>query len=53
MSEATELPAFARFMERHPGLQRIPARVLGLGLLQEHAPKWARRPAGKPAPAAV
>jgi len=53
VSEATELPAFARFMERHPGLQRIPARVLGLGLLQEHAPKWARRPAGKPAPAAV
>ncbi|GAA4547028.1 FAD-dependent oxidoreductase [Pseudonocardia xishanensis] len=43
VAETTELPAFARFVERHPGLQRVPARILGLGLLQEHAPSWARR----------
>jgi 2-polyprenyl-6-methoxyphenol hydroxylase-like FAD-dependent oxidoreductase len=44
VAEATELPAFARFLQRHPGLQIVPARVLGLGLWQEHAPGWARRP---------
>ncbi|GAA1861379.1 FAD-dependent oxidoreductase [Pseudonocardia ailaonensis] len=42
---ATELPRAVRFVQRHPRLRVVPARVFGLGLFPEHAPAWARRPA--------
>ena len=36
---------------RFPWLQGIPARLIAIGPLPEHAPAWARRPSGKaPAP---
>ncbi|MCE3554909.1 FAD-dependent oxidoreductase [Pseudonocardia sp. RS11V-5] len=44
VAPATELPPLVRFVQRHPGLQIVPARLFGLGLLPEHAPSWARRP---------
>lgn len=53
VEERTELPAVARFAQRHPRLQIVPARLFGMGLWPEHAPAWARRaatPAREPAP---
>lgn len=38
-------PPLLRVVSRHPRLQGIPARVIGLGVLPEHAPEGARRPA--------
>jgi len=43
VEERTELPAIARFAQRHPGLQIVPARLFGLGVWPEPAPVWARR----------
>ncbi|MFR9800818.1 FAD-dependent oxidoreductase [Pseudonocardia sp. RS010] len=44
VAPAAELPPAVRFVQRHPKLQIVPARLFGLGLLPEHAPGWARRP---------
>ena len=44
---ASALPRAVRVVQRHPGLQVVPARLFGLGLLPERAPVWARR---SPAP---
>ncbi|MCW0215249.1 MAG: FAD-dependent oxidoreductase [Pseudonocardia sp.] len=41
---STGLPRPARLMERFPALRGIPARLVGIGPLPEHAPSWARRP---------
>lgn len=38
------LPPPARLLERFPALRGIPARLVGIGPLPEHAPQWARRP---------
>ena len=38
-------------LTRFPWLQGIPARVIAIGPLPEHAPDWARRPAEEPNPA--
>jgi 2-polyprenyl-6-methoxyphenol hydroxylase-like FAD-dependent oxidoreductase len=50
VEERTELPGPARFVQRHPTLQIVPARLFGLGLWQEHAPRWARRSARSTVP---
>jgi 2-polyprenyl-6-methoxyphenol hydroxylase-like FAD-dependent oxidoreductase len=38
------LPLPLRLANRFPVLQGIPARLVGIGPLPEHAPTWARRP---------
>jgi 2-polyprenyl-6-methoxyphenol hydroxylase-like FAD-dependent oxidoreductase len=38
-------------LTRFPWLQGIPARLIAIGPLPEHAPAWARRPAEEPNPA--
>jgi 2-polyprenyl-6-methoxyphenol hydroxylase-like FAD-dependent oxidoreductase len=38
------LPLPARVVRRFPVLQAIPARLVAIGPLPEHAPAWARRP---------
>jgi 2-polyprenyl-6-methoxyphenol hydroxylase-like FAD-dependent oxidoreductase len=38
------LPLPLRLLQRFPVLQGIPARLVAIGPLPEHAPKWARRP---------
>jgi len=44
--EASVLPAPLRLMRLFPVLQGIPARLVAIGPLPEHAPEWARpRPA--------
>jgi len=35
--------ALARLVNAVPGASRIPAYLMGVGLLPEHAPRWARR----------
>ena len=46
------LPLPLRLVQRFPVLQGIPARLIAIGPLPEHAPDWARRPAAKaPSPA--
>lgn len=40
----TTAPAPLRFIQRFPVLQAIPGYLLGIGLLPEHAPDWARGP---------
>ncbi|MGH3612550.1 MAG: hypothetical protein ACRDRK_08120, partial [Pseudonocardia sp.] len=43
--EATgDLPRPVRLIQRFSRLQAIPARVVAIGPLPEHAPAWARRP---------
>ncbi|GAA4776968.1 FAD-dependent oxidoreductase [Actinomycetospora chlora] len=37
------LPAPLRLLRRLPALQVVPARLVGVGVLPEHAPVWARR----------
>jgi 2-polyprenyl-6-methoxyphenol hydroxylase-like FAD-dependent oxidoreductase len=37
------LPLPLRLLARYPALQRIPARLVAIGPLPEHAPGWARR----------
>jgi 2-polyprenyl-6-methoxyphenol hydroxylase-like FAD-dependent oxidoreductase len=44
------LPLPLRLLQRFPVLQGIPARLVAIGPLPEHAPGWARR---APAPAAT
>jgi 2-polyprenyl-6-methoxyphenol hydroxylase-like FAD-dependent oxidoreductase len=39
-----ELPAPLRLLQRFPRLQGVPARLVAIGPLPEHAPAWARRP---------
>jgi 2-polyprenyl-6-methoxyphenol hydroxylase-like FAD-dependent oxidoreductase len=43
------LPLGLRMLGRLPVLQGIPARLVAIGPLPEHAPQWARRPASVPA----
>jgi 2-polyprenyl-6-methoxyphenol hydroxylase-like FAD-dependent oxidoreductase len=38
-----ELPLLLRLLQRFPALQGIPARLVAIGPLPEHAPQWARR----------
>jgi len=40
---AADLPLPLRLLRRFPVLQGIPARVVAIGPLPEHAPSWARR----------
>jgi 2-polyprenyl-6-methoxyphenol hydroxylase-like FAD-dependent oxidoreductase len=40
----SSLPLPLRLLRRFPALQGIPARVIAIGPLPEHAPDWARRP---------
>ncbi len=42
------LPLPFRLSQRFPVLQGIPARLVAIGPLPEHAPSWARRPASAP-----
>ena len=44
------LPLPLRLVRRFPVLQGIPARLVAIGPLPEHAPDWARRPARTPTP---
>jgi hypothetical protein len=37
------LPFPLRMLQRFPVLQGIPARLVAIGPLPEHAPEWARR----------
>ncbi|MGI5125288.1 FAD-dependent oxidoreductase [Pseudonocardia sp. CA-107938] len=39
------LPLPLRLLQRFPVLQGLPARLVSIGPLPEHAPEWARRPA--------
>ncbi|MBB3083851.1 FAD-dependent oxidoreductase [Geodermatophilus sabuli] len=39
-------PPLVRLLARHPVLQGLPARLIGIGVLPEHAPPAAREPAG-------
>jgi len=43
-------PGPIALLTRFPVLQRIPARLIAIGPLPEHAPAWARRPAERPTP---
>jgi 2-polyprenyl-6-methoxyphenol hydroxylase-like FAD-dependent oxidoreductase len=43
----------ARLLTRFPWLQGIPARMIAIGPLPEHAPAWARRPESTPHPRAA
>ena len=43
-------PGPIALLSRFPVLQRIPAVLIAIGPLPEHAPAWARRPAEKPTP---
>jgi len=43
-------PGPLALLSRFPVLQRIPARLIAIGPLPEHAPAWARRPAESPTP---
>ncbi len=47
---AANPPGPLGLLTRFPWLQGIPARLIAIGPLPEHAPQWARRPAGAPAP---
>jgi 2-polyprenyl-6-methoxyphenol hydroxylase-like FAD-dependent oxidoreductase len=46
----TEIPLAVRLVDRFPVLQWVPARLVGVGALPEHAPEFARR-APMPVPA--
>jgi 2-polyprenyl-6-methoxyphenol hydroxylase-like FAD-dependent oxidoreductase len=43
-SAGTALPLPLRLVRRFPVLQGVPARLVAIGPLPEHAPAWARRP---------
>jgi 2-polyprenyl-6-methoxyphenol hydroxylase-like FAD-dependent oxidoreductase len=43
----TSPPALLRLMQRFPSLQTIPGYFVGIGLLPEHAPEFARRRASE------
>jgi len=42
---AEQAPGPIGLLTRFPWLQGIPARLIAIGPLPEHAPAWARRPA--------
>jgi hypothetical protein len=44
-----EVPFPLSMLQRFPALQGVPARLIAIGPLPEHAPEWARR---SPQPAA-
>ena len=46
-------PGPLALLSRFPWLQGIPARMIAIGPLPEHAPAWARRPASAATPAQV
>jgi 2-polyprenyl-6-methoxyphenol hydroxylase-like FAD-dependent oxidoreductase len=47
----TKIPAAALFVARHiPAVRRIMPTLIGFGPRPEHAPWFARRPAGRPQP---
>jgi 2-polyprenyl-6-methoxyphenol hydroxylase-like FAD-dependent oxidoreductase len=48
LAPAAALPQPLRLLRRFPVLQGVPARLIAIGPLPEHAPEWARR---APAPA--
>jgi 2-polyprenyl-6-methoxyphenol hydroxylase-like FAD-dependent oxidoreductase len=53
MGEAAQTaspPGPLALLTRFPWLQTLPARMIAIGPLPEHAPAWARRPAERPAP---
>jgi 2-polyprenyl-6-methoxyphenol hydroxylase-like FAD-dependent oxidoreductase len=41
---AGRLPCVLRLLRRFPALQAVPAYLIAIGPLPEHAPSWARRP---------
>jgi 2-polyprenyl-6-methoxyphenol hydroxylase-like FAD-dependent oxidoreductase len=41
------LPLPLRLVNRFPVLQGVPARLIAIGPLPEHAPEWARRPSSR------
>ncbi|MGE0300291.1 FAD-dependent oxidoreductase [Pseudonocardia sp.] len=43
LAPARDLPQPLRLLRRFPALQGIPARLVAIGPLPEHAPAWARR----------
>ncbi len=47
LAPADALPPLLRLLRRFPVLQGVPARLIAIGPLPEHAPDWARR---KPEP---
>jgi 2-polyprenyl-6-methoxyphenol hydroxylase-like FAD-dependent oxidoreductase len=49
LAPAAALPRLLRLLRRFPVLQGVPARLIAIGPLPEHAPDWARR---TPEPAA-
>jgi 2-polyprenyl-6-methoxyphenol hydroxylase-like FAD-dependent oxidoreductase len=49
LAPAAALPPPLRLLRRFPVLQGVPARLIAIGPLPEHAPDWARR-APQPAP---
>ncbi|MFC4946391.1 FAD-dependent oxidoreductase [Pseudonocardia sp. GCM10023141] len=44
VAPTSALPLPLRLLQRFPVLQGVPARLVALGPLPEHAPDWARRP---------
>jgi 2-polyprenyl-6-methoxyphenol hydroxylase-like FAD-dependent oxidoreductase len=49
---AHTLPLPLRLLQRFPVLQGVPARLIAIGPLPEHAPEWARRATAPAAPGA-
>jgi 2-polyprenyl-6-methoxyphenol hydroxylase-like FAD-dependent oxidoreductase len=47
---AGRLPLPLRLLQRFPVLQGVPARLIAIGPLPEHAPAWARRTPEQPPP---
>jgi 2-polyprenyl-6-methoxyphenol hydroxylase-like FAD-dependent oxidoreductase len=47
---AGTLPLPLRLLQRFPALQGVPARLIAIGPLPEHAPEWARRATAPAAP---
>jgi 2-polyprenyl-6-methoxyphenol hydroxylase-like FAD-dependent oxidoreductase len=43
LAPAAALPPLLRLLRRFPVLQGVPARLIAIGPLPEHAPDWARR----------
>jgi 2-polyprenyl-6-methoxyphenol hydroxylase-like FAD-dependent oxidoreductase len=43
-ADTTTMPLPIRLAQRFPALQWLPARAIGIGVLPEHAPDFARRP---------
>jgi 2-polyprenyl-6-methoxyphenol hydroxylase-like FAD-dependent oxidoreductase len=52
LAPASTLPLPLRLLQRFPVLQGVPARLIAIGPLPEHAPEWARRATAPAAPGA-